>query len=63
MPTNFLVYINDIFFFFQNKPHLVEPLDFESFIIKNKTVLQNDPQRELLLYPPDDISVSINKSL
>ncbi|KAG5877388.1 hypothetical protein JTB14_027999 [Gonioctena quinquepunctata] len=40
----------------QTKPHLVEPLDFEKFVIKNKTVLQNDPQRELLLYPPDDIS-------
>ncbi|KAJ8944837.1 hypothetical protein NQ314_009378 [Rhamnusium bicolor] len=40
----------------QNKPRLVEPLDFEKFVIKNKTVLQNDPQRELLLYPTDDIS-------
>nr|CAH7754240.1 unnamed protein product [Callosobruchus chinensis] len=40
----------------QTKPHLVEPLDFESFVIKNKTVLQNDPQRELLLFPSDDIS-------
>ncbi|EFA03420.2 Dedicator of cytokinesis protein 11-like Protein [Tribolium castaneum] len=39
-----------------SKPHLVEPLDFENFLLKNKTVLQNDPQRELLLYPPDDIS-------
>ncbi|RZC34337.1 dedicator of cytokinesis protein 9 [Asbolus verrucosus] len=39
-----------------NKPQLVEPLDFENFLLKNKTVLQNDPQRELLLYPPDDIS-------
>lgn len=43
----------------QNKPQLVEPIDFENFIQKNKTVLQNDPQRELLLYPPDDISVRI----
>ncbi|CAG9862855.1 unnamed protein product [Phyllotreta striolata] len=40
----------------QSKPHRVEPLDFETFVIKNKTVLQNDPERELLLYPPDDIS-------
>lgn len=38
----------------------MEPLDFETFLIKNKTVLQNDPQRELLLYPSDDISVSNN---
>ncbi|XP_057325531.1 dedicator of cytokinesis protein 9 isoform X4 [Microplitis mediator] len=40
----------------QNKPHLVDPIDFESFILKNKTLMQNDPQRELLLYPPDDVS-------
>lgn len=46
------------FFFFQNKPHLVEPIDFENFVLKNKTLLQNDPQRELLLYPQDDVSVS-----
>ncbi|CAH0557569.1 unnamed protein product [Brassicogethes aeneus] len=39
----------------QNKPQLVDPLDFENFLIKNKTVLQNDPQRELLLYPSDDL--------
>ncbi|XP_067007867.2 dedicator of cytokinesis protein 9 [Anabrus simplex] len=38
------------------KPQLVEPVDFETFILKNKTLLQNDPQRELLLYPPDDVS-------
>ncbi|XP_050306735.1 dedicator of cytokinesis protein 9 isoform X2 [Anthonomus grandis grandis] len=40
----------------KSKPILVDPLDFEQFLIKHKTVLQNDPQRELLLYPPDDIS-------
>ncbi|KAK9718639.1 PH domain [Popillia japonica] len=40
----------------QNKPLLVEPIDFENFILKNKTLLQNDSQRELLLYPADDIS-------
>lgn len=40
----------------QNKPVLVEPIDFESFIQKNKTLIQNDPQRELLLYPNDDVS-------
>ena len=45
---------------FQNKPHLVEPIDFENFVLKNKTLLQNDPQRELVLYPQDDVSVSFN---
>ncbi|XP_037912923.1 dedicator of cytokinesis protein 9 isoform X4 [Hermetia illucens] len=39
-----------------NKPLLVEPIDFENFILKNKTLIQNDPQRELLLYPNDDVS-------
>ncbi|GLG92417.1 Dedicator of cytokinesis protein 9 [Gryllus bimaculatus] len=39
-----------------NKPQLVDPIDFESFILKNKTLIQNDPQRELLLYPTDDVS-------
>jgi hypothetical protein len=50
-------------FVLQNKPQLVEPIDFETFILKNKTLLQNDPQRELLLYPSDDVSVSIIKFL
>ncbi|KAK6623677.1 hypothetical protein RUM43_009529 [Polyplax serrata] len=35
---------------------LVEPIDYENFVLKNKTLLQNDPQRELLLYPSDDVS-------
>lgn len=29
-----------------SKPVLVEPIDFEGFIAKNKTLIQNDPQRE-----------------
>lgn len=45
-------------FHFQNKPVAVEPIDFESFISKNKTLIQNDPQRELLLISTDDVSVS-----
>ncbi|XP_037961001.1 dedicator of cytokinesis protein 9 isoform X2 [Teleopsis dalmanni] len=39
-----------------NKPLVVEPIDFESFVAKNKTLIQNDPQRELLIYPNDDVS-------
>jgi hypothetical protein len=50
-------------FVLQNKPQLVEPIDFETFILRNKTVLQNDPQRELLLYPLDDVSVSTYKCI
>jgi len=36
----------------------VDPIDYESVIAKNKTLLQNDPQREMLLFPHDDVSVS-----
>ena len=39
----------------------MEPIDYESVTVKNKTVLQNDPQRELLLFPHDDVSVSLTR--
>ncbi|XP_049532929.1 dedicator of cytokinesis protein 11 isoform X2 [Anopheles darlingi] len=38
------------------KPVIVEPIDFEAFILKNRTLIQNDPHRELVLYPNDDVS-------
>lgn len=34
-------------------------LDFEKYIQENKTLLLNDPLRDILLYPSDDVSVSI----
>ncbi|XP_050434883.1 dedicator of cytokinesis protein 9 isoform X2 [Adelges cooleyi] len=34
----------------------VDPIEFEDYCAKNQTVFQNDPQRELLIYPSDDIS-------
>jgi len=34
----------------------VEPLDYEEYFAKNKTLIQNDPLRELLLYPVDDVT-------
>jgi dedicator of cytokinesis protein 9/10/11 len=42
----------------QSKPIIADPIDFEGFVLKNKTLIQNDPQRELLMYPNDDVSVS-----
>lgn len=51
-----LYFFRFYFILFQNKPVLVEPIDFESFVQKNKTLIQNDPQRELLLFPNDDVS-------
>lgn len=47
---------------FQVKPRLSDPIDFEEYVSKNKIMLNNDTLRELLLYPPDDISVSISWS-
>lgn len=41
-----------------NKQKLIEPLDYENVVVKNKTLLHNDPQREMLLFPHDDISQS-----
>ena len=48
-------------FSLQSKPVIADPIDFEGFILKNKTLIQNDPQRELLMYPIDDVSVSKHK--
>lgn len=48
---------------FQVKPRLADPIDFEEFVSKNKVMLNNDPLRELLMYPVDDITVSSSLSL
>lgn len=55
----FLALINDCLsnFSLQSKPIIADPIDFEGFILKNKTLIQNDPQRELLMYPNDDVTV------
>ncbi|XP_045133980.1 dedicator of cytokinesis protein 9-like isoform X2 [Portunus trituberculatus] len=40
----------------QVKPRLADPIDFEDYVSKSKIMLNNDTLRELLLYPPDDMS-------
>lgn len=35
----------------------VPPLNYERFLEENAALLQNDPQRDLVLFPEDDISV------
>lgn len=40
----------------QIKSKQVEPIDYEDFFNKHKTIIQNDPLRELLLYPTDDVT-------
>lgn len=34
-----------------------EPLDYEKFVIEKAVLLENDPQRELLMFPRDDVEV------
>uniref|UniRef100_T1J4R8 Dedicator of cytokinesis protein 9 n=1 Tax=Strigamia maritima TaxID=126957 RepID=T1J4R8_STRMM len=41
------------------KPQLVEPIDYEAFVLRNSCVLHNDPQRNMLLYPQDDVSQAV----
>ncbi|KAF2356439.1 Dedicator of cytokinesis C/D N-terminal [Trinorchestia longiramus] len=42
----------------QAKSRLVEPLDFEEYMDKNKVLLNNDPVREVLLVPHDAVQYS-----
>ncbi|KAH9498544.1 Dedicator of cytokinesis protein 9 [Bulinus truncatus] len=41
----------------QSRPKLVEPVDYETFVVKNKVLLHNDPQRDMLNFPHDDVLV------
>lgn len=42
---------------FQCKSPRAEPVDYEAVLTRNKVIFNNDPHRELLLFPPDDILV------
>lgn len=42
------------------KPPLAEPVDYEKFIHDRSIQLENDPQRDLVLFPRDDIQESFN---
>ena len=46
-------------FLFQNKLVRAEPTDYEAILGKNRLIFNNDPHRELLLFPPEDVSVCI----
>ncbi|KAL4220208.1 Dedicator of cytokinesis protein 9 [Mactra antiquata] len=41
----------------QNRPKPVEPIDYETYVLKNKVLLHNDPHRELLVFPHDDVEI------
>uniref|UniRef100_H2ZTS2 Dedicator of cytokinesis 11 n=1 Tax=Latimeria chalumnae TaxID=7897 RepID=H2ZTS2_LATCH len=40
------------------KPKVIEPLDYENVILQRRLQINNDPQRDLFLFPLDDVSVS-----
>ena len=42
----------------QNEPQRTEPIDYEAILSKGRVIFTNDPHRELLLFPPDDVLVS-----
>lgn len=43
---------------YQEQPKIIEPLDYEAVVFQRKAQIHNDPHRDLLLCPVDDVSVS-----
>lgn len=41
------------------KTKIVEPLDYENVITQRKTQIYSDPLRDLLMFPMEDISISV----
>lgn len=49
--------------FQQEKPKLIDPLDYEAVICNLGDELKEDPLRELLLFPDNDFTVGTNVSV
>ncbi|MEJ1276833.1 dedicator of cytokinesis 11 [Cricetulus griseus] len=43
----------------EEKAKVVEPLDYENVITQRKTQIYSDPLRDLLMFPMEDISISV----
>lgn len=39
---------------------MVEPLDYENVILQRKVQIYSDPLRDLLIFPIEDVSVSLH---
>ena len=37
---------------------LADPIDYEKFVTENNKILEEDPHREMLVFPEDDVSVT-----
>ena len=37
---------------------LADPIDYEKFVTENSKILEDDPHREMLVFPTDDVSVT-----
>ncbi len=37
------------------------PLDYEKYLVDNQASISNDPLKELLLFPEDDVKVTLVK--
>lgn len=48
-----------LLFFLQEKTKVVEPLDYENVVLQRKAQILSDPLRELLMFPMEDVSVSL----
>uniref|UniRef100_A0A672QQI7 Dedicator of cytokinesis protein 11-like n=1 Tax=Sinocyclocheilus grahami TaxID=75366 RepID=A0A672QQI7_SINGR len=42
----------------QEQPKIIEPLDYENVVFQRKAQIHSDPQRDLLVWPADDVSVT-----
>jgi hypothetical protein len=40
---------------------VVEPLDYEEFLIQHQTVLERDPLKSILDFPPNDVELRVIK--
>lgn len=49
------------FYFFQVKPKIIEPLDYENVLVQRKTQIISDVLRDMLQFPTDDFQVRQSK--